>query len=81
MQRPGDDGRREAVSALGRELAARKLPVVFPNNDEEYALSQGIYVLLRRKIIRPSGNGGFLLVPAYRDLLHYYRETIDHHVG
>jgi glycerol-3-phosphate O-acyltransferase len=68
------------VRALGllRELSARGAPVVLPNNDEDYALSQGIYVLLRRKVIRPTGDGRFELVEAYRELLNYYRDTIAH---
>jgi hypothetical protein len=51
---------------------------VLPNNDEDYALSQGIYVLLRRKVIRPTGDGRFELVEDYRELLNYYRDTIAH---
>jgi len=53
------------------------LPVFLPNNDGDYALSQGIYVLLRRKIIEPTGDGQFKLVESNRKLLEYYCNTIS----
>jgi len=52
------------------------VPIFLPNNDGDYALSQGIYVLLRRKIIEPTGDGQFKLVESRRDLLEYYCNTI-----
>jgi glycerol-3-phosphate O-acyltransferase len=114
-------GRRESITALGNELAARvsdllpilptyllasvlkdsedlpiselnlkvratklieKLinngaPVFLPNNEGDYALSQGIYVLLRRNIIKPTGDGRFDLVESNRKLLDYYCNTIS----
>ena len=53
------------------------LPVFLPNNDGDYALSQGIYILLRRKIIEPTGDGQFKLVESNRKLLEYYCNTIS----
>ncbi|MEE8495670.1 MAG: 1-acyl-sn-glycerol-3-phosphate acyltransferase [Xanthomonadales bacterium] len=114
-------GRRESITALGKELATRVsdllpilptcllarvlsesndlpiseldlkvratkfiedlinngAPVFLPNNDGDYALSQGIYVLLRRKIIEPTGDGRFKLVESRRKLLEYYCNTIS----
>lgn len=64
---------------LIRDLAGRCVPVVLPNNDEDYALDQGIYILLRRNIIRPTGDGRFDVVASQRELLHYYRDTIAHY--
>jgi glycerol-3-phosphate O-acyltransferase len=59
------------------DMFAAKLPVFLPNNDGDYALSQGIYVLLRRKIIVPTGDGRFKLVESNRKLLEYYCNTIS----
>jgi len=58
------------------DLSAAGVPVFLPNNDGDYALSQGIYVLLRRKIIEPTGDGQFKLVESRRNLLEYYCNTI-----
>jgi len=58
------------------DMIAAGLPVFLPNNDGDYALSQGIYVLLRRKIIEPTGDGQFMLVESNRKLLEYYCNTI-----
>ncbi len=59
------------------DLVAAGAPVFLPNNDGDYALSQGIYVLLRRKIIEPTGDGQFRLVESKRMLLEYYCNTIS----
>jgi len=59
------------------DLLAAGVPVFLPNNDGDYALSQGIYVLLRRKIIEPTGDGQFRLVESKRKLLEYYCNTIS----
>lgn len=58
-------------------LLEADVPVFLPNNDGDYALSQGIYVLLRRKIIEPTGDGQFRLVASTSDLLDYYCNTIS----
>ncbi len=58
------------------DLLTAGVPVFLPNNDGDYALSQGIYVLLRRKIIEPTGDGQFKLVASTRTLLEYYCNTI-----
>ncbi len=58
------------------DLTRRGIPVFLPNNDGDYALSQGVYVLLRRKIIEPTGDGRFRLVADRRGLLEYYCNTI-----
>ena len=58
------------------DLTDAGVPVFLPNNDGDYALSQGIYVLLRRKIIEPTGDGQFKLVESNRKLLEYYCNTI-----
>jgi len=58
------------------DLLEAGVPVFLPNNDGDYALSQGIYVLLRRKIIEPTGDGQFQLVEGQRRLLEYYCNTI-----
>ncbi len=58
------------------DLIGVGVPVFLPNNDGDYALSQGIYVLLRRKIIEPTGDGQFKLVESNRKLLEYYCNTI-----
>jgi len=63
------------------ELVEAGIPVFLPNNDGDYALSQGIYVLLRRKIIEPTGDGQFRLVESRRKLLEYYCNTIADFVG
>ena len=59
------------------DLLEAGVPVFLPNNDGDYALSQGIYVLLRRKIIEPTGDGQFKLVESKRKLLEYYCNTIS----
>ena len=59
------------------DLLEAGVPVFLPNNDGDYALSQGIYVLLRRKIIEPTGDGQFRLVESKRGLLEYYCNTIS----
>ena len=64
------------ASRLIDDLVAAGVPVFLPNNDGDYALSQGIYVLLRRKIIEPTGDGQFRLVESQRKLLDYYCNTI-----
>ncbi len=58
-------------------LIATGVPVFLPNNDGDYALSQGIYVLLRRKIIEPTGDGQFRLVESQKRLLEYYCNTVS----
>lgn len=58
------------------QLTDAGVPVFLPNNDGDYALSQGIYVLLRRKIIEPTGDGQFRLVEGQRALLQYYCNSI-----
>lgn len=77
------------ISELKLKFRATKLindfidagvPVFLPNNDGDYALSQGIYVLLRRKIIEPTGDGQFRLVESTRGLLEYYCNTISEFV-
>ncbi len=59
------------------ELIQNGAPVFLPNNEGDYALSQGIYVLLSRKIIEPTGDGRFKLVESRRKLLEYYCNTIS----
>jgi glycerol-3-phosphate O-acyltransferase len=74
------------ISELNLKVRATKLieslisieaPVFLPNNDGDYALSQGIYVLLRRNVIEPTGDGRFDLVESKRKLLEYYCNTIS----
>ncbi len=73
------------ISQLNLKIRATKLiddlisvgaPVFLPNNDGDYALSQGIYVLLRRNVIEPTGDGRFDVVESNRKLLEYYCNTI-----
>ncbi len=64
------------TTKLIEDLVSIGVPVFLPNNDGDYALSQGIYVLLRRKIIEPTGDGRFQLVESRRKLLEYYCNTI-----
>lgn len=65
------------ATRLINDLESAGVPVFLPNNDGDYALSQGIYVLLRRKIIEPTGGGQFRLVESKRKLLEYYCNTIS----
>jgi len=74
------------ISELNLKVRATKLiedlisigaPVFLPNNDGDYALSQGIYVLLRRRVIEPTGDGRFNLVESKRKLLEYYCNTFS----
>ena len=58
------------------DLVSINAPVFLPNNDGDFALTQGIYVLLRRKIIEPTGDGRFDLVENKRKLLEYYCNTL-----
>jgi len=69
------------ATRLIAELGEKDVPVFLPNNDGDYALSQGIYVLLRRKIIEPTGDGRFKVVPSRRKLLEYYCNTVADAVG
>lgn len=65
------------ATRLIEKLMANDAPVFLPNNEGDYALSQGIYVLLRRNIIKPTGDGRFDLVESNRKLLDYYYNTIS----
>ena len=65
------------ATRLIEDMIAAGLPVFLPNNDGDFALSQGIYVLLRRNIIEPTGDGQFMLVESKRKLLEYYCNTIS----
>ncbi len=65
------------ATKLIEKLMANDAPVFLPNNEGDYALSQGIYVLLRRNIIKPTGDGRFDLVESNRKLLDYYSNTIS----
>ncbi len=62
---------------LADSLTENGVKVYIPSNDGDYAFSQGIYVLLRRKLIEPTGDGRFALVPGQQDLVNYYINTID----
>ncbi len=64
------------TTKLIEDLCSAGVPVFLPNNDGDYALSQGIYVLLRRNIIEPTGDGRFKLVESRRRLLEYYCNTV-----
>jgi len=65
------------ATRLINDLDKAGVPMFLPNNDGDYALSQGIYVLLRRKVIVPTGNGQFALVEDQHKLLDYYCNTIS----
>ncbi len=65
------------ATKLIEKLISNGAPVFLPNNEGDYALSQGIYVLLRRNIIEPTGDGRFNLVKSNRKLLDYYCNTIS----
>lgn len=58
-------------------LLDRGISVALPDNDGDYALSQGIYILLRRKIITPTGDGRFEVVTTNIKLLEYYCNTVE----
>lgn len=62
---------------LADQLIEQGTKVFIPDNDGDYAFSQGIYVLLRRKLIEPTGNGRFRLVAQQHKILNYYCNTID----
>ncbi len=62
-------------------LMNRGLTVGLPKNDGDYALSQGIYILLRRKIITPTGDGRFEVVRSNIKLLEYYCNTVEDIMG
>lgn len=64
------------ATKLIEDLISKGAPVFLPNNEGDYALSQGIYVLLSRKIIEPTGDGRFRLVKSRQKLLEYYCNTI-----
>jgi glycerol-3-phosphate O-acyltransferase len=63
------------ATELIERLRATDKPLFLPNNDGNYALSQGIYILLRRNIIEPTGDGRFVIVEEHRKLLDYYSNT------
>ncbi|PCI46127.1 MAG: hypothetical protein COB49_09060 [Alphaproteobacteria bacterium] len=65
------------ATSLIKDLVKKGSAVFLPTNDEDYALSQGIYILLREKIIRPTGDGRFALVKSNRKLLAYYCNTTN----
>ncbi len=62
------------------KLSRSGAPVLLPNNDEDYAFGQAIYVLIRRKVIRPTGDGRYELASGHADLLEYYCNTIAHYL-
>lgn len=69
------------ATQLIERMMSEGAPVFLPNNDGNYALSQGIYILLRRKVIEPTGDGRFALVEGNRKLLEYYCNTIAGFTG
>ncbi len=62
---------------LADQLVEQGVKVFIPDNDGDYAFSQGIYILLRRKLIEPTGDGRFSLVTQQQEILDYYCNTID----
>lgn len=62
---------------LVKKLAKKGVAVFLPKNDEDYALSQGIYILIREKIIYPTGDGRFKLVRGSEKSLAYYSNLIS----
>ncbi|MBT4522204.1 MAG: hypothetical protein HOC23_19565 [Halieaceae bacterium] len=60
-----------------QELIQRGTTILLPKNDEDYALSQGIYILIRENIILPTGDGRFRLVEGKDKLLDYYCSVFD----
>lgn len=54
--------------------------IALPTNDGDNALSQGIYILLRRNIICPTGDGRFCIVEGNRRFLDYYSRTVSHYL-
>lgn len=64
------------ATELIEQLRSANKPLFLPNNDGNYALSQGIYILLRCNIIKPTGDGRFIIVEEQRKLLDYYSNTI-----
>ena len=61
---------------LIKKLNKKGASVFLPKNDEDYALSQGIYILIREKIIYPTGDGRFKLVKGTEKSLAYYSNII-----
>lgn len=62
---------------LMKKLRKKGVSVFLPKNDEDYALSQGIYILIREKIIYPTGDGRFKLVKNAEKSLAYYSNLIS----
>ncbi len=60
-----------------KELTKNGVSVFLPKNDEDYALSQGIYILIREKLIYPTGDGRFKLVKGTEKSLAYYSNLIS----
>jgi len=65
------------ATSLADQLVEQGVKVFIPDNDGDYAFSQGIYILLRRKLIEPTGDGRFSLVTQQHKILDYYCNTID----
>ncbi len=65
------------ATQLINKLTEKGISVFLPKNDEDYALSQGIYILIREKIIRPTGDGRFKIIEGQEKLLSYYSNTIS----
>ncbi len=61
---------------LVKKLKRKNVAVFMPKNDEDYALSQGIYILIREKIIYPMGDGRFKLVSGSEKALDYYSNVV-----
>lgn len=64
------------AAEIAIDLAEDGAPVFIPKNDEDYAFSQGIYVLLREKIIQPTGDGRYVLLDESKKLFEYYCSTL-----
>ncbi len=62
---------------LVEKLKKEGVSVFLPKNDEDYALSQGIYILIREKIIYPTGDGRYKLVKNTEKSLTYYSNLIS----
>lgn len=65
------------ATALIKKLMKKKITVLLPKHDEDYALGQGIYILIRENIIEPTGDGRFTLVERNIHQMKYYSNQIQ----
>lgn len=71
---------KSAIAELIETLGKRGVHVHIPRSDRDYAAGTGLRMLVLRKIVEENGEGLFRGNPKETILLHYYANSIAHHL-